>query len=420
MRRLKIAVPFRLMALYFLVGTLWILFSDRALAVLAPDPATYASLQTIKGWFYVSTTSVLFGLFAYGAFKRREQLQHREETGERRYRTMIETMSEGVWTIEADDTVSYVNPAGRSMFKRELQEIIGSRLSELLRTTAVEPTSAGPASAEPDFQAIRESIQLLKSGTPCRFEAALERGDGSGLWCRISMTPRFDESGVYRGAQALVSDIQAHRDYELRIAAALAEKDAMLRELHHRVKNNLQLISSLISLRQDKLGSDDARRFFSEFLLRIRAISVAHEKMYAETERSRIDLVELINDIANEHAVYFQRQSIRFENQIEGPVPVDFEAAIPLSLAINEALLNAQIHAYPLNRPGAITIGLGRASGRLEVTIRDEGIGFDHVEGREETVGLTAIRLLIGQAGGETSIRSPLGPSGGTEVRIRF
>lgn len=280
-------VALRLMLLYFLIGSAWILFSDRALAALVDDPQVYAELQTYKGWFYVAATSVLFGLFAYAELKRSDELRRRQETGERK------------------------------------------------------------------------------------------------------------------------------------IAEMLKEKDALLRELHHRVKNNLQLISSLISLRMDMLDQAEAKRFFSEFLLRVRAISLAQDKLYALDALSGIDLGELVRDVVAELAAQYRDRPLRFSCESNGTVLIHLETGVPLSLAVNEILLNAVSHAFPDGRPGHVSVELSEEGAGLLLLIRDDGIGFDAKHVPADSIGVTLVQILVDQAGGTVGYRSPVGAAGGTEVSVR-
>lgn len=278
---------FRLMAIYFIIGTLWILFSDHILEFMVPDPVRYARFQTFKGWFYVATTSVLFGLFAYGELRRSAELRARKEKDEKR-------------------------------------------------------------------------IELM-----------------------------------------------------------LAEKEALLRELHHRVKNNLQLISSLISLRMDMLPQDETRRYFTEFLLRIRAISMAQDKLYSLTELSSIDLGELVRDVVNELSAQFRDKPVRFSFETDGSVLVHLEKGVPLSLAVNEILLNAVSHAFPDGRPGHIEVELSEHDLGVLLCVRDDGIGFEPDKVDESSIGFSLIKILVGQAGGTVHYLSPMSSAGGTEVSIR-
>jgi len=215
-------------------------------------------------------------------------------------------------------------------------------------------------------------------------------------------------------------ELRTHKEKgEKKIEAMLAEKDALLRELHHRVKNNLQLISSLISLRMDLLPKDETRRYFTEFLLRIRAISMAQDKLYALNELSGIDLSDLVRDVVNELSSQFRDKPIRFSFETDGSVLVHLEKGVPLSLAVNEILLNAVSHAFPDNRPGHVEVELTERDLGVLLCVRDDGIGFapDRVE--EGSIGFSLIRILVDQAGGTVHYKSPVNTGGGTEVRIR-
>lgn len=280
------SAAYRLMAIYFVIGSAWILFSDKVLEFMVRDPGWYARLQTIKGWFYVAATSVLFGLFAFTELRRAAEM-------------------------------------------RDLRE----------------------------------------------------------------------------------------KD-EKKIAAMLAEKNDLLQELHHRVKNNLQLVSSLISLRMDMVAEDETRRFFTEFLLRIKAIALAQDKLYASDDLAGIDLRALVQDVVEELAAQFSDRPVSFVLDSGGTMMVRLEKGVPLTLAVNEILLNSVAHAFPDGRTGRVAIELTEDGAGVHLSIRDDGVGFDPEKIPDDSIGFSLIRILVGQAGGSVAYNSPLTEKGGTEVRI--
>jgi two-component sensor histidine kinase len=215
------------------------------------------------------------------------------------------------------------------------------------------------------------------------------------------------------------AELRDHKEKdERRIAAMLAEKDALMRELNHRVKNNLQLISSLISLRMDALPKDETRRFFTEFLTRIRTISIAQDKLYAADDLSGMDLGDLVRDVIKELEAQYPDCPIRFSFTADRTFMVPLEKGVPLSLAVNEILLNAIAHAFPGGRTGQVSVQLLERNKGLQLRIRDDGVGFDPEIASKDTIGFSLIRILVGQAGGNATFVSPTSAAGGTEVAI--
>jgi two-component sensor histidine kinase len=197
----------------------------------------------------------------------------------------------------------------------------------------------------------------------------------------------------------------------------------MLREIHHRVKNNLQMISSLLSLQSDRIRSPRLRRHFSDAQNRVLALSVLHRHLYERTTWALVDFQLFISDLVRQLSMNRANpgpENIRFD--IRAPVmAVGPDTAIPVGLIVTEAVSNAFSHAFAGVEAPAISIQAAESGGTVEFAIEDNGLGIDDriVTGEEAgTLGLTLIRGLAVQLGGEAEIRRK--SSGGTRVAVRF
>jgi PAS domain S-box-containing protein len=205
-----------------------------------------------------------------------------------------------------------------------------------------------------------------------------------------------------------------------RLQSSLLEKEALLREVHYRVKNNMQLISSMFNLQAGEISDPKAVDKLRESQARIRSMSLIHEKLYRSKDLARIGFADYIRSLAA-HLFHFWRTEgspISLETDLE-ELTLDINTAIPCGLIINEILSNALEHAFPGGRPGRIHIGLRAAAGNAYILdIRDDGIGLpDGVDpGRTETLGLQIIALLVRQLEGSLAIDR----SAGTAYTIRF
>jgi two-component sensor histidine kinase len=230
----------------------------------------------------------------------------------------------------------------------------------------------------------------------------------------------FDAEGRYAGAVFSSRDVSARRQAEEALRASLREKDVLLKEVHHRVRNNMQIISSLLN-HQARLITDPAvLSMFRESQNRIRSIALVHEKLYRSIDLSRIDFADYIESLVVHLFNTLQADAGRIAYRPTLlPVELDVTMAIPLGLIINELVMNSLEHAFPEARRGEIAVRLERLEeGRLRLEIADNGVGlppgFD--PRRSASLGWQIVNMLIEQIGGTLEIRS----EGGTSVAIAF
>ncbi len=221
----------------------------------------------------------------------------------------------------------------------------------------------------------------------------------------------------------LLTSFNSHLTYrkqaEEQIRRALKEKETLLREIHHRVKNNMAVVSSLLSLQSRKIKDDTARSLFEESKQRVRSMALVHEKLYQTKDLSSINFEDYITSIVSDIiSVYrLNANSITTEVHIEN-IALDLELAVPCGLIINELLTNAFKHAFPNNRSGVLKINFTKADDTYTLTIEDNGVGlpegFDYK--KANTLGLQIIDILSEQLGGTFQIKS----NKGTEAVVTF
>lgn len=191
------------------------------------------------------------------------------------------------------------------------------------------------------------------------------------------------------------------RCFKKAVQASLREKETLLREIHHRVKNNMQVIFSLLSLQAGHIADEEARRMLKESQLRIRSMALIHEKLYQARDLSKIDFAACLQSLA---ACLFQfikvdADQIRLESELED-VRLDINTAVPCGLLVNELVSNALKHAFPGGRKGTVRIGLRRETdGTLKLRVADDGVGFPKALDfrHTESFGLQIVALLIEQ-----------------------
>jgi two-component sensor histidine kinase/PAS domain-containing protein len=260
----------------------------------------------------------------------------------------------------------------------------------------------------------------------------------AGGWLSVTARPLTDKTGVTRGGVAVFSEVtarkraeeevrQLNRELERRVEQRTAQlemalkKQALLRkEMHHRVKNNLQVISSLLFLQSLQVTDATMREILRESQLRARSIALIHEKLYQSDDVSEIDFADYVRGLASNlfEAYRVSRQKIALTVRAQA-VRLDLDTAIPCGLIITELLSNALKYAFTDGRTGEITIALKPVGNkRLRLTIRDNGIGLpgDFDIENAETLGLTLVRDLTRQLNGTLEYRT----EHGTVVTIIF
>lgn len=218
------------------------------------------------------------------------------------------------------------------------------------------------------------------------------------------------------------------RDREAAAAEAMAslrEKDALLKEIHHRVKNNFQVISSLLSLQAMTLEDEAAARVFEESRSRIQSMALIHERLYRSDSFSRIDFGEYARSMAEQAGAYRRDAGGRVVLAVRsGSAPLALDAAVPLGLILNELLSNCFKHAFADGRGGRAVVELGSAGpGRGRLRVVDDGIGlppgFDPAA--RDTLGLELVATLSAQLRATLAAESPpAGLTRGTCFSVDF
>jgi len=236
------------------------------------------------------------------------------------------------------------------------------------------------------------------------FEVPFPGAEERVLRCEIST--RSVMIGATAHAIWVIEDITERKRAEEKIRSALVEKEVLLKEIYHRVKNNLQVVSSLLNMQSRRAASLDTKRLLDDSASRVASIALVHEQLYRAENLSSIELREYIGRLARSLTSVNRPLSMRVDLRVEvDEIFMGIESAIPLGLVVNELVSNAYRHAYPAGADeGVILVRMSRlAGGCLRLEIRDDGrglpVGFD--PSRDGGLGLQLVLALTGQLGGE-------------------
>jgi PAS domain S-box-containing protein len=363
--------------------------------------------STVRGWSqpdiatFQATARVLGALLAHTNVEQ----QFRQFTGS----------IPVVFWIAAPDILhkTYVSPA---------YEQIWGRSRDGIREN---PRSWMAAIYHDDYPRVSE---LLESNSQAEFdeEYRIIRGDRSVRWIRDTGFPVVDASGEVNRIVGIAQDITPQKEAEERLRASeeqirtsLNEKEVLLKEIHHRVKNNLQVISSLLSLQAGKIRDSAAAAVFRDSQYRVRAMALVHERLYQSEDLARIDFAGYVQDMTSHLLRSYRGESrgIRLVSRVKG-VSLDVDAAIPCALIINELVSNSLKYAFPEGQNGEIGVSLVEKDGSIVMTISDDGIGLPDATSFEtsDSLGLQLVHSLTDQLGGTVVCKT----DSGTQFEIRF
>jgi PAS domain S-box-containing protein len=297
-----------------------------------------------------------------------QQLQQSEE----RYRSILKNMEEGFYEVDLTGHIAFCNDALCRMLGYSRNELLGMESQRLLAETAFKEVVR--TALNEVFHTTDDIWEILGDNTFGEYE--IVRKDGTRRIMESSITLKVDHDGHPIGFQGVSRDITDRKQAEAKLKAALHEKEILLKEIHHRVKNNLQVISSLLNLQARVLHNEQDRALFQESQQRIRTMALIHEKLYQSADLTRIDFREYVNhllcDISQSYGSAMR--GIQIINDIPA-IELHIDTVIPCGLIINELVSNALKYAFPEGE-GTLKIAFRLTDTRYQLMIQDDGVGL--------------------------------------------
>ncbi len=295
--------------------------------------------------------------------------------------------------VDAEGLIVEANSALESMFGYTRGQLLGQ---------------PGDMLVAPSGRAAVRAYRLRYAKAP---EAMLTRGVGPDLQARRSdgrMFPAQVGLSPYRLGDELriiatVRDVTEQRAGDRRMATSLREKEVLLREVHHRVKNNMAVMSSLFYLQQRYATDPDTIRVFRESESRVRSMAMVHEVLYRSSDLSAVDFSRYLESLV-EHLANVYRGTLpglRLERDIE-PIRLSLDQAVPCGLLLNEVLTNAFKHAFVDGAPAVLGVLARARGGDVCIEVVDNGVGVpeDLSPDRTQTLGMRLIQALTEQLDG--------------------
>jgi PAS domain S-box-containing protein len=251
--------------------------------------------------------------------------------------------------------------------------------------------------------------ELQSFDTACRIRRPKNR---KALWVQIKGYVETDVDGNPAQIFGTIQDVTERKLSEERIQADLREKEILLKEIHHRVKNNLQVISSMLALQSKSIEDPEIRAVFQSCRDRVHSIGLVHEKLYRSKSLTSVDFGEYARTMLREMMTHYDAERRIGAKICMRPVQLDIETAIPVGLILSELVTNALKHAFPANRKGTLRVDFRTYRRRFwRMAVSDNGVGMPRRKAGpgSEGFGMELIRILTEQLDGKLQVRRAKG-----------
>lgn len=327
------------------------------------------------------------------------------ESGER-FRQVVEGTDNLITQVDATGRFLYVNPVAGTILGLEPEDCVGRMAFDVVHPE--------------DREATRRAFQgwITDKLPHVTFENRLVSLSGEVRRMLWTIDLHYDAEGDVAVIDSIAQDVTSIKHAEEAMAASLQEKEILLREIHHRVKNNLQVIASLLSLQEQSVDNPEALRIIADSRGRVMSMALVHEQLYGSQDFAGIDaqgylrtlLARLLSGLKGNREIHLQ---------LDVPtLSLSIEQAIPFGLIINELVTNAFKHGFRGRDRGTLRVAASTEEGVATITVDDDGQGLpmDFNLDQVTSLGLQIVRLLSQQLHGTIAFESHQG----TRVRLRF
>jgi PAS domain S-box-containing protein len=337
-----------------------------------------------------------------------EQKDIKLRESEGKFRSVAESAVDGIITTDTEGRIVLFNPSLKNIFGYGIDEIKGKHVTMLM-----------PDRYKKDF--ITKLEQFKSTGNHelagKTFETIGLKKDGTEFPFEISIATWGSKGNIF--TTSIIRDVTERKTIEKQLQKSLKEKEILLKEIHHRVKNNLMIISSLLNLQSRYIKDEKSKNIFKESQNRARSMALIHERLYQSTDLKRIDFGDYIQTLANDlYRTYVMDSSLIKLNIDVKDVMLDIDQSIPLGLIVNELVTNSLKHAFPPGESGEIDIKFYSQDDKYILEVKDNGMGFpEDVDYKNtDSLGLRLVTSLTEQLDGEIEFNN----GSGTSFKIIF
>jgi PAS domain S-box-containing protein len=325
---------------------------------------------------------------------------------EKRFKSFVENASDLIFTLDAEGAFTYVSPNWKNVLGHEPGEVLGRSLTDFMH-----PDDAQPCSAY-----LKRVIE--DDDTPGTIEFRALNKAGEWRWHSANGSRIVDEPSGTVAFIGISRDVTERKLFEERLERLVLEKETLMKELQHRVKNSLGVVKSLLDLEMEECG-EPAKKVLSDAGARIQSIAAIYERLYLSEDPASVNMALYIDDLAasifSTYSIDPKRVTLRI---LVEAVFMDTKRSVPLGLIINELLSNALKYAYRADEKGEVRVEFRREGDAILLAVSDDGAGIpdEYLSPECQSMGMALVRLLAAQIKGEVDMDN----HGGTRVRIRF
>jgi PAS domain S-box-containing protein len=323
------------------------------------------------------------------------------------YRYIVEHANEGIWSIDSEGRTTFAN----------------TQMAEMLGTTVTDMTGRLFYDFMDDEWRVTAGnlMDRRREGAQERHDFKFRRSDGSPLWAIVSAVPRVERDGSVTGVFAFVADITDRKIMEERLLTSLKEKDALLREVHHRVRNNLAVIISLLGLQSQHLSHKSAEEALSDVRDRIHSMALAFDMVYRSDDLADVRMDDYLRNLVEHRVTSLPgRMGLPDVSVRADDICLGLETAVIAGFIVNELVTNSVRHAFAEQPDPTIEVSLVKCGeDRYELRVADNGAGMPENISLNDpaTLGLQLVELLTTQLSG--SLTQDLSHQG-TAVIVTF
>jgi PAS domain S-box-containing protein len=319
---------------------------------------------------------------------------------------LMENTTDSIWSTDIEGTLLTFNSKFQKLFKK----YYGVEITE-----GIKLYDQIPADENKLWETVNNRILRKERFS---FEKVYEF-PGTSIYVEISVNPIISGDGSVMGASFFSRDITERKKTENSLRVTLEEKKVLLKEIHHRVKNNLMIISNLLYLQSSYIKDKESQDIFKESQNRARSMALIHERLYHSADLKRMDFGDYIRSLSTEllHTYEVDPGLIKLKINVED-IFLDINTAIPLGLIVNELVTNSLKHAFPEGNSGEINVDFHPVDDHYEFTVKDNGVGFpeDLDFQNTDSLGMQIVNSLTDQIDGEIELDN----NNGTEFKISF
>ncbi len=318
---------------------------------------------------------------------------------EERFRQIAENAGEFIWEVDADGLYTYANPVVEKILGFKPDELVGKvHFYDLFAPDVREELKAGALAA------------FAQKGSFQAFVNPNLRKDGARVILETSGSPILDRDGNLRGYRGADIDITERVRTEEALRDSVALKETLMKELQHRVKNSLAVVSGLLGLEMEGIANARCHAAFEKTRGRIRSVSSLYERLYRASDIDTVDLRAHVGGLAEDLFKTYTPKGVRLTTRLD-EVRLDTKRAVPLGLILNELVTNALKYAYTGGATGEIRVELARSDDGIRLSVADDGAGlprdFDPAE--SGGTGMSLVRMLAAEIDGELTFERQKG-----------